>query len=621
MNRRAEICRNVKPAELVTEVLEEIARREVILELVSDPRDQERWNQLIRQHHYLKEHCMVGESLRYVAKRDGKWIALLGWSSAAFHLRARDAWIGWTDALRHSRRSLVACHARFVLLGNKATSRELASRILKLNLDCLSEDWQQRYGHPIVLAESFVDPERFEGTCYRAAHWIEIGVTKGFGRSHLDFYQLHDQPKAIFLQPLTPKARQILSAPLMPPAWAAFERLAEPTEYPLTGQQTKSLLAALGVLQDPRRHRGRLHRRVASIVAIATAAMIAGNNSLIDIGAFSQALNQNQLRSLRAARCRNTGKLLAPSESTIRRVLQSLNPDELDRLVSTWLRSHLKDLGIAALAVDGKCVRTASKIKGESIQLFGALDTQTKIVCRQIKIPSKTNEIPTLKDLLAELDLRGALVSADAINTQKSTAVHIVQEKQADYLLVVKANQPKLFDKLLELSKPDSGVFLPPDIALDQAHGRHETREVYPFEITPESSGFPYAVQAALIQRTTHHLKSKRITQEIEMVITSRSSARMTAAQLQAFRRGHWTIEGPLHYVRDVTFGEDRSTARTQHIVRNLACLRNLVIGLCGLDAARQHKKTSCLPRFRCDAKNDDQIAVDLVARPLLKGS
>ena len=311
------------------------------------------------------------------------------------------------------------------------------------------------------MVETFVDPERFEGTCYRAANWIEIGVTKGFGRSRIDFYQLHDKPKAIFLHPLTPKARQILSAPIMPKAWAAFERVADPIEYPISGKQTKSLLEALEALKDPRRHRGRLHRRVASIVAIATAAMIADNNSLIDIGEFSKSLNQNQLRSLRAARCRKTGKLIAPSESTIRRVLQSLDPAELDRVVSNWLRSHLKHLNIAGLAVDGKCVRTASKIKGESIQLFSALDTQTKIVCRQIKIPAKTNEIPALKDLLAELDLRGALVSADAINTQKTTAAHIVEDKKADYLLVVKGNQPKLFDKLAKLSTAESGVFSP----------------------------------------------------------------------------------------------------------------------------------------------------------------
>jgi hypothetical protein len=95
----------------------------------------------------------------------------------------------------------------------------------------------------------------------------------------------------------------------------------------------------------------------------------------------------------------------------------------------------------------------------------------------------------------------------------------------------------------------------------------------------------------------------------------------MSAAQFQAFRRGHWTIENPLHYVRDVTFGEDKSTARTQHAPQNHAALRNLVIGLCALDGARKNKKSSYLPRFRSAAKNDPQIAIDLLARPLLNGS
>jgi hypothetical protein len=229
----------------------------------------------------------------------------------------------------------------------------------------------------------------------------------------------------------------------------------------LSGKQTKSLLQVLDKLRDPRRYKGWRHRRVASIVAIATAAMIAGNNSLIDIGEFSQALNQNQLRSLRASRCPKTGKFIAPSETTIRRVLQRLEPTQLDVLITDWLRSHLKNLGIAALAVDGKCARTAAKINGQPLQLFGALDTQTQLFCRQIQIPAKTNEIPALKDLLQDLDLRGTLVSADALHTQTATAAHLVEEKQADFLLVVKANQPKLFDKLARLSQAPKGVFFP----------------------------------------------------------------------------------------------------------------------------------------------------------------
>jgi len=454
--------RSISGADFVTEVVEELDRGQLTVELVSEPEEQAEWNKQVKKRHYLKEHRLVGESLRYVAKLDAKPVAYLGWSSAAFHLGARDQWIGWTQPLRKTRRPLVACNARFVLLGPKSpASVHMASRILSLNLRRLSEDWQHCYGHPIALAETFVDPERFEGTCYRAANWQEIGVTKGFGRTRLDFYQLHDQPKAIFLYPVVPNAAQILSAPVMPPAWAPYQLPADALAYPLSGRQTQSLLQALRALRDPRRHRGWRHRQVASIVAIATAAMIAGNNTLLHIGAFAQNLRQNQLRSLRATRCRRTGKFLAPSESTIRRVLQRLDPDQLDDLVTAWLRSHLEDLGIAHLAVDGKCLRTATKINGQSLQLFSALDTQTKLICRQIQIPSKTNEITTLKDLLHDLDLRGALVSADALNTQKASAQTIVAEKQADYLLVVKANQPKLFDRLAALSLAPTGDFFP----------------------------------------------------------------------------------------------------------------------------------------------------------------
>ncbi len=450
-----------KPKHCVSKIIEEVIGDEVTVELIETEEAEARWNKLIRKHHYLKEHRMVGESLRYVAKQKGEWIALLGWSSGAFHLRARDAWIGWTDTLRQSRRPLVACNARFALLGPKSPSSNLASQILSRNLRRLSDDWRQRYGHPIALVETFVDPERFEGTCYRAANWLEIGVTKGFGRSRIDFYQLHDKPKSIFLCPLVSQAREILSAPVMPPAWARYERLPDPLDYPLSGQQTKSLLQALQALRDPRRYKGWRHRQVASIIAMATAAMIAGNNSFIDIGEFAQSLNQNQLRSLRASRCPKTRKFIAPSESTIRRVLQRLDPALLDKVVTDWLRSHLKEMGIAALAVDGKCARTASKIKGEPIQLFSALDTQNRIVCRQIQIPSKTNEIPALKDLLDQLDLRGTLISADALHTQKASAAFVVEDKQADFLRVVKNNQPKLFQKLARLAAAPTGAFFP----------------------------------------------------------------------------------------------------------------------------------------------------------------
>jgi hypothetical protein len=220
----------------------------------------------------------------------------------------------------------------------------------------------------------------------------------------------------------------------------------------LKSGQSRSLLQALKPLRDPRRFGGKRHRQVALIVALATTALIAGNNHLLAIGQFAQTLSQHQLGALGATRSRKTRQYLAPSETTIRRTLQRLDPDPLDTLVSDWLRSHLQDLDLAVLAVDGKCARTASKINGHALTLFSSLDTQTRQVRRQLPIPAKTNEIPALKDLLADLNLRGTLVTLDALHTQKETARFLVQDQQADYLLPVKANQPKLFNQLARLA-------------------------------------------------------------------------------------------------------------------------------------------------------------------------
>ena len=134
-------------------------------------------------------------------------------------------------------------------------------------------------------------------------------------------------------------------------------------------------------------------------------------------------------------------------------------------------------------------------------------------------------------------------------------------------------------------------------------------------------TGFPHVAQAAVIIRTTHHLKKVRVTEEVEIVLTSRPASQLSASGFQSARRGHWGIENPIHYVRDVTFGEDRSTVCKDDAPRNLAALRNLVIGICGLDAARKGQSASYLPRFRMAANHDRQIAIDLLARPLLDGS
>ena len=134
-----------------------------------EPAEQARWNQLVSQHHYLKNASLVGERLCYVAESQGQWLALLGWSAASYHIRARDQWIGWNDNQRRARLPLVASNSRFCLLTARGQFPNLASRVLALNGARLSQDWQEAYGHPILLVESFVDRQLFRGTAYKAA--------------------------------------------------------------------------------------------------------------------------------------------------------------------------------------------------------------------------------------------------------------------------------------------------------------------------------------------------------------------------------------------------------------------------------------------------------------------
>ena len=165
-------------------------------------------------HHYLGFRQMPGESIRYVAEHQGEWMALMGWATAAFKCGPRDRWIGWTPELQWKRLPLVVGNQRFLILPD-AHVPNLASRILALNVRRLSQDWLAAHGHPVALAETFVDPSRFTGTCYRAANWLALGETKGFGRNGGRYYH-HGHTKVVFVFPLIKNAQDALASDFLP---------------------------------------------------------------------------------------------------------------------------------------------------------------------------------------------------------------------------------------------------------------------------------------------------------------------------------------------------------------------------------------------------------------------
>ena len=401
-----------------------------------------RWRQLMQTHHYLGLKSIVGQSLWYVALFQEQWVALLGWGAAALKCAPRDTWIGWSSALRFRRLHLLANNARFLVL-SEWRRRNVASRVLALNCKRLSQDWEHYHGHPILLAETFVDPTRFRGTCYLAAGWLPLGQTLGFAKRGRG-YVAHGQPKLVLVRPLCREARQRLLASFLPPSHSSRKEnpfMLDVNRLPLEGEG--GLIEMLRTVVDPRKPQGVRHP-VVTVVAIAVCAALSGARGFTAIAEWAKDLSRDTLRRL------GSWRWTAPSEPTIRRVLQKLDADALDAKIGPWLLQHCH-LDGAAVSVDGKTLRRAHDANQKPPHLLSAILHQEGIVVAQREVGEKTNEIPELPRLLAPLPLAGTVVTVDALHTQEATARYLVEEKKADYLFTVKDNQPTLKQDIADL--------------------------------------------------------------------------------------------------------------------------------------------------------------------------
>lgn len=170
------------------------------------------WRSMMKEHHPLGDGPLCGAQLRYLMRSKQGWLGALSFSSAAWRLGVRDQWIGWSDATRAARLPRIALNSRFLILPTVQVPH-LASHVLGLATRQLAGDWQQRYGEKPVLVETFVDSSRYRGTCYRAANWIDLGLTVGRGRQDRA-RQSQVGRKHVFVYPLQRNWRKILSAPL-----------------------------------------------------------------------------------------------------------------------------------------------------------------------------------------------------------------------------------------------------------------------------------------------------------------------------------------------------------------------------------------------------------------------
>jgi predicted transposase YbfD/YdcC len=332
------------------------------------------------------------------------------------------------------------------------------------------------------------------------------------------------------------------------------------------------LLEALGAVVDRRDRRGIRHPLV-SILALAAAAVVAGARSYVAVGQWAANAPMEVLGALQVRVDPRTGRFVVPDESTIRRTLQGCDGDQVDTVLGGWLYPRLPP---EQMIVDGKTLRGARAGDGRAVHLLAAMLGDTRAVIAQRQIPDKTNEITEFAPLLTDLDLSGVLVTADALHTQRDHARFLVEDKGADYLLIVKGNQSGLFSQLNTLPWDQVPVA---HVEHDRGHGRIERRTLRVLP-APDTITFPHAAQVFLIERYVTDLQDNPVSAVAVLGLTSRPATRADPPQIATAARRHWGIENGLHYVRDVTFTEDASRVRTRSGPRIMASLRNLAIAV-----------------------------------------
>lgn len=337
--------------------------------------DQERYQTLMRQHHYLGDLPKISETVWYVASWRDQWVALLSFSASALKCAARDQWIGWDLRHRYSRLKLIVNNSRFLILPEWHVTN-LGSRVLALCERRLSRDWETIFGHGVLLMETFVDARRFRGTVYRAANWVYVGDTRGYRRIRHGYSAMPESPKMVFIKPLVDDAQRLLSGANLPLKYCIGG-----SRMNLCATHMHSLPSFFSEVTDPRRAEGRRHSLV-TVLAISAGAVLCGMRGYHAIADWAQSLGQKARQRFRCRRNKD-GSFGVPSEYVIRNVLIRVAPAQLDHALQRWNETYgEKD---QSLAIDGKTMCNALDEEGCPVHIISVVGHETKICHAQKK--------------------------------------------------------------------------------------------------------------------------------------------------------------------------------------------------------------------------------------------
>ena len=321
-----------------------------------------RYQEHMARHHYLGELPKIGETLWYVATWRKQWVAQVSLSAAALKCGVRDRWIGWDFRSQYGRLKLIANNSRFLILP-EGQRPNVGSRVLSLTERRVASDWQARFGHPLLLLETFVDPRRFHGGVYRAANWIDLGLSQGYRRTREGYSNEADAAKRVFVRPLYRDCRARLTHPD-----TKRLQLSGAPKIMLNAQQMRSLPLCFNAIADPRRPQGRRHR-LPVVLGIAAGAILCGMRGYKAISDWADALGQKARERFGCRR--ENGSYLVPSEFVIRDCLVRIEPGALDRALNAWNQAW--GTQHEALAIDGKTMKNALDQAGHQTHIMSVV--------------------------------------------------------------------------------------------------------------------------------------------------------------------------------------------------------------------------------------------------------
>ena len=415
-----------------------------------------RHDALLDEQHYLKSGQLVGEQLRYMAECDGQWLALLSWSAGSYHIADRDDWIGWSVEQRCCRLPFVVNNSRFLILDG-VDCPNLASRVMKLCIQRLSLDWASAYGHEVLVAESFVDPQLFRGTAYLASGWRRLGETKGYSRVRREYYTEHDSPKHLYVRALRRDACRLLCSNQMPEQWQSAE-LERKVRCRTNAPELKTVREHFENITDYRTGTNWRYRLSGLLTLVFCAVLSGVSRGQRDLAEYAEGLSQGQLRALGFRRNRKTRRIPCPKETTFFRLLSQTDPVELQEALLKCLELLLgPESDTRTIIIDGKALRSS-----QGVELVSAFNGETGRWLGTEMVEDKSNEIPAARSLIERCGTDRAMVLTDALHTQKLSAREIVQDCGADYLMTVKANQKGLLQNVRDVHAAHKTGSFPP---------------------------------------------------------------------------------------------------------------------------------------------------------------